>query len=303
MKNIALFNLRWFDGEGTAPGASENADADSMTTGVGTREDDTQNILYGRQPEPEAAAQEQEEEPQGEANPASYNDFKRQFQKEYQEDLRRIINKRFKKATMVESERDALKSQNEQYDELMKVLSQRFGTNDVEQLTRQLADDKEWREEQALKQGLSLEAYDRVQEAEKKADKATSELEQLSNQKIIEDWENEAAQLVQLYPSFSFAKEIENEKFALGLQSGMSVRDAYQFAHFDEIISGAIEYTARETKRAVAQAKAQRMARPAENGTKAVAAATVKSDVSKLSKKDMEEIDKRVLRGERISFS
>ena len=42
--------------------------------------------------------------------------------------------------------------------------------------------------------------------------------------------------------------------------------------------------------------------RPPENGTRASAAAVVKNDVSKLTKQEMEEIDKRVLRGEKIVF-
>ena len=74
------------------------------------------------------------------------------------------------------------------------------------------------------------------------------------------------------------------------------------FAHFDDILSGAIQYTAQTVKDNLAASRAKRAARPAENGTHAGPAAVVKSDVSKLSKADMEEIDRRVLRGERISF-
>lgn len=297
MKNH-FFNLRWFDGEGTAQQASAAAEAENATTGVGTQEDDPQNILFGKQPETAAPEEETPKE-----NNVSYKDFKKQFKQEFQADLQRVIDKRFRNQKQAEAQRDALKTQNEQYTSLVKALSQRYGTDDIEQLTKELTNDKEWREEQALKEGLPLEAYDRIQSAEAKASDATSQLEDMQRQAIIQGWEQEAEELTTLYPEFNFADEIENEKFGFALQSGMSVRDAYQYAHFDDIFSGAIQYTAAATKNAVAKAKAQRQSRPPENGTKSAAAAVVKSDVGKLTKQDMEEIDKRVLRGERISFS
>ena len=118
----------------------------------------------------------------------------------------------------------------------------------------------------------------------------------------MEHWQAEADALKDLYPAFSLEEEIENDRFSTALQSGMSVRDAYQYAHFDEILSGVIQYTAQGVKNSMQAARAVRSARPAENGTRSGAAAVVKSDVSKLSKADIEEINQRVLRGERIIF-
>jgi hypothetical protein len=43
-------------------------------------------------------------------------------------------------------------------------------------------------------------------------------------------------------------------------------------------------------------------ARPAENGTSQRAAATIKSDPSKLTLDDFEEISRRLARGEKITF-
>ena len=297
-----LFSLRWFDGEGTAPADGANAAAENAGDGVGTRED-PRNILYGKQPDTaEQAPEEPETEPE-EDRSTRYKNFKKEFKKEYQDDLQRVINKRFKNTKQVESERDTLIEQNQKYGNLMEALAQRFGTDDIEQITRQLTEDKAWREEQALQAGLTLEAYDKVQAAEQKASKATSELEKMQEQSVIEGWQEEAAELVKLYPEFVFEDEVENsEKFGFALVSGMSMRDAYQFAHFDEILSGAIQYTAQTVKENLAASRAKRAARPAENGTHAGPAAVVKNDVSKLTKADIEEINRRVLRGEKISF-
>ena len=72
--------------------------------------------------------------------------------------------------------------------------------------------------------------------------------------------------------------------------------------HFDELMSGAIQVTAANTEKMVANNVRAKGNRPAENGTNAQSAFTVKDDPSKLTKQDFEEIARRVARGEIISF-
>lgn len=306
----SLFNLQWFAGEGTAAEGTATAEAgeNAATEGVGTREEP--NIRYGKQPEPVQEKPEQPQEDAGEDDGAKYKQFKEQFKEQYQADLQRVIDKRFKNAKQVEAQKNALQSENDQYKAFAKVLKERFGTDDIEQLTAQLTSDKEWREEQALKEGLTLEAYDKVHAANQRADKLQGELDAMNAQKeqeveraIQTTWEKEGEDLKELYPDFDFQREVlENEKFGFALSSGLSVRDAYQYAHFDEILSGVIHYSAQQAKEAVSASREQRARRPVENGARAGAAAIVKSDVNKLTKEDMENIDRRVLRGEKISF-
>ena len=278
------FNLCWFDGESTAPSSQIAAEAETTATpGVGTP---TTAEESGEQPAP---ALNESESSSAEGETFSYKQFKDRFKKEYQADLQRVIDKRFKNAKKTEAQRDELKAQTERYATLMETLCEKYGTDDVQTLVSKISES-----ETAAEQGQQAVPEEQRSEAE-----TTAAAEQ---QSIVDDWQQQANALQQLYPEFSLENEIDNENFAFALQSGMSVKDAYQYAHFDDILSGVIAYTARSVKDEIGSGRALRGSRAIENGTRAGAAAVVKSDVSKLSKEDMEEIDRRVLRGERISF-
>lgn len=294
MKTI---NLCYFAGESTAPAPAITAEAGSAPAapGVGTRE--AFETESAHQPAPAAS----EGADKGSAQEQTdYKQFKEQFKDLYQADLQRVIDKRFKNAKKVEAERDALKSESEHFAPLLSALEQRYGTRDLEQLQSRIADHSP--APQQAEAENENESRQETAAAGEEAPAPEAPEQEAALQQIVEQWQREAQELGTLYPSFSLDKEVENEKFSLALQSGMSVRDAYQFAHFDEILGGVIAYTAQDVKQRLAAGRSARSARPAENGTRGGAAAVVKSDVSKLSKKDMEEIDKRVLRGERISF-
>ena len=277
--------LMWFDGESTAPSSTINAEAaDAAADEVGSQT--SAEFTKGETQAPSLK----------EGTEESYQSFKERFKNEYQADLQRVIDKRFKNAKKVEADRDALRAKSEQFEPLMHALYEKYGTEAPEELINRVLQETHPHGEAA------------GQKAEKgAADNNTAttpdaeESERLQAQ-IVEHWQAEADALKDLYPAFSLEEEIENDRFSTALQSGMSVRDAYQYAHFDEILSGVIQYTAQGVKNSMQAARAVRSARPAENGTRSGAAAVVKSDVSKLSKADIEEINQRVLRGERIIF-
>ncbi|MBR0414084.1 MAG: hypothetical protein IJI67_03325 [Clostridia bacterium] len=288
---MKTLNLLLFGGESTAPAEAISAAAEesSATEGVGTRE-----TAESGEPSASAATAPADARSEEEQQPDSYRQFKEQFKEQYQADLQRVIDKRFKNAKKVEAQRDALQTENERYHTLLAALEERYGTKDLDELCSRMT------------QTAPTAPAGQGEEVTPPADLPPAQQESKDaaalQQQIVEQWQQEAADLIELYPAFSLENELDNEKFSAALQSGMSVRDAYQYAHFDEILGGVIAYTAQNVKEAVSDARNQRMARPVENGTRAGAAAIVKSDVSKLSKQEMEDIDRRVLRGERISF-
>ena len=83
---------------------------------------------------------------------------------------------------------------------------------------------------------------------------------------------------------------------------GVDVRTAYELIHKDEIIAGAMQFTAKTVEQKIANKIMANGARPNENGMSSQSAAVVKSDVSQLSKADRQEIIRRVARGEKIRF-
>lgn len=289
MKNINLFR---FSGESTAPFMEISAEAETPAT-MGAGSPVSAETECGEQT---AAALQQADELSATQDNYSYKHFKEQFKKEYQADLQRIIDKRFKNAKKVEAQRDALQEQNRQWSPLLEALSKKYQTDDLQVLMSKIT--------QADHPAAAAQNTPSLQEGDSEEPPLESlESERLlKQQEIVENWQKQAVELGELYPEFDLAREVDNEKFAQALQSGMSMRDAYQYAHFDEILSGVIAYTADNVKSAIEADRAARGARPVENGIRSSSAAVVGTDVNKLTKQQMEEIDKRVLRGEKISF-
>ena len=87
------------------------------------------------------------------------------------------------------------------------------------------------------------------------------------------------------------------------LKSGVDVKNAYMVVHMDDIMSGAMQYTAQQISQKTVNDIMARGMRPAENGANSTGAATItKTDPTKFTKKDREEISRRVARGEIITL-
>lgn len=288
------FNLRlFFDGEGTAPGGAEGEANNANYDGVADQEPE---VIYGKREDPREEPQNDDTNEEG---MPSYEQFKQRYKDEYQKDVQRLIDKRFKAAKKTKTEYNALKSK---IGALTDVLGARYGTNDYDELLEAINADESLIEAGALEKGMSTEEYRATLKADRLQKQLDAQSEQAEQEALVAKWQQEAEELKALYPDFNLEEEIENEEFAADLQSGKSMRKAYQNAHFDDILSGVIRYTAESTKSAISKAKQTRQSRPSENGARSAAAAIVKSDVNKLTKDDIKEINKRVLRGERISF-
>ena len=110
----------------------------------------------------------------------------------------------------------------------------------------------------------------------------------------------EAQEIAPKYPGLDLQQELNNPQFFSALMNGASVEGAYWGLYHDQLIPQAMQYTAQETERKIANKIQAQGQRPTENGAKAPI--NVKSDVSQLSDADMDEIIKRARRGEKIRF-
>ena len=119
---------------------------------------------------------------------------------------------------------------------------------------------------------------------------------------IYQKWMRDAETVKQQFPSFDLQTELQNPQFASLLRANIDVGTAYQVIHKDEIIPAAMEFTAREVQSKMASSVAANTARPRENGIGGGASAIIKSDVTKLTKADRQEIARRAMRGEKIRF-
>lgn len=121
-------------------------------------------------------------------------------------------------------------------------------------------------------------------------------------QAIQADWARQEAQMQQVYPEFRLAEAKTDPAFADLLLRGVPVRQAYEATHFQELLGRAVAQAARTVERGMTARIESRGLRAAENGTRPGGAAVTKTDVNSLTRADREEIERRVLHGEKIRF-
>ena len=76
--------------------------------------------------------------------------------------------------------------------------------------------------------------------------------------------------------------------------------DAYEFVHRDELIGGAMKYTADKIREMTLKDIQQRGLRPGENGLSGLAAGTTRPDPSRWTDDEIDRVVTRAKNGERI---
>lgn len=202
---------------------------------------------------------------------------------------------------------------------LMQALQEKYGTdaNDLVALTEAVRNgavkDDAYYEKLAMEKGVSTRTARELDKLESQ-NKHLTEQQQLIRQmerqreqqaRIAElqaGWDREAEQLKAQYPDFNMAEVLANPEVEKMMRSGVSMTNAYRSAYFDHILKQQQAATARQVEQGVVNRMQQRNARPGENGTRPGGAVQTKIDVSHMSRKEMEEMEKRVMRGEVITL-
>lgn len=190
----------------------------------------------------------------------------------------------------------------------IEMLAMKYGVDagDIEALNKAIQEDDSYYEDEALEKGMTVQQLKEVKKMERENAALKAQMEEAQRQengkKLYAAWMQQADETKQVYPSFDLKAEMDNPKFVDLLRSNIDVRTAYEVLHKDDIIRGAMQFTAQTVESKISKKIATNGARPSENGMKSQSAAVVKSDVSQLSKADREEIIRRVQRGEKIRF-
>lgn len=326
MRKFFLFSavLNLFDGAagaagaagGDGTGAAAEGAAQGETNGIpGTtrrgRSGALSNVVYGKQPEgvesPAAGENRQTNERPATSSTQDerrqrYNEVRNgEFKDMFDEEFQGILNRRFKEFKGDRAVLDAQKP-------IMDMLRQRYGIKegDVQGLMQALENDDAYWSEAADEAGLSVQQYKEFQRLQRQnaalmeQQKAREGQEKANAQ--LQSWYQEAESVRQKYPTFDLNAEVKNPEFLSMLRSGVPMDHAYMVMHMEDIVNGVAQNTAQQTQKQVVQHIRARGARPAENGTSAQSAFTVKSDVTKLTKADRAEIARRAQRGENITF-
>lgn len=288
-----------FDGE-----AGGTAGATASTQGS---EQDVKTIQYGKSKEGEGPAPSQVGSDNGgqDERSARWNALtgkNGEFHDLFGQAVSDAVQKRFKNQA-------DLQGQVDQINESLSPLFMNYGlkTGDIEGLKDAIAHDDTFFKAAAERAGLDVKQYRENLKLQADAERGRRiteayEAQQRANE-VFEKWEAGAEELRQAFPNFDLGLEIENnERFKALLDNGVDVRDAFMSTHLNEILAGADAYHQRAATQDVVSMIQRRASRPSEGVLNTAPAIQRKSDPSSLTNADIDEINERVARGEKISF-
>lgn len=231
------------------------------------------------------------------------NMIKGEFKEEYNQSVQKVINDRFKQTKEMEEQLSSSQR-------VLDFVAQRYGldkTAGADDMSKALEEDDSMFEERAMAKGMSTEQYREFYRLEKQNEEFRKMAEESQRIRQADEtyskWMSEAEELKEIYPDFDFNEEAENKDFLQLLQNGIDVRTAYEVAHHDEIMRGAMQMASAKTAERVTDGIRAKGLRPAENGTHSSSKPVEqKIDISKLTAKDIEDFSRRAARGEKITF-
>ena len=300
---IPMLSLQLF-AEGAGDGGT--AEGQGAMAGVASQQkaasNPLANVKYGIQEEAAPVAEVQEETTAVLDRKAEFEKLiKGEWKDEYDARMQDTIQKRLKSSKETVDKYNALAP-------TLEMLAKKYGVDaeDIESLNKAIQEDDSYYEEEALERGITVQQLKEIRKMERENAELKAQMEEAQRQengkKLYAAWMQQADETKKVYPSFDIQTEMNNPQFLALLRSNIDVRTAYEVTHKDEIIQGAMQFTAQTVESKLAKKIASNGARPAENGMSSQSAAVVKSDVSQLSKADRAEIIRRVQRGEKIRF-
>lgn len=269
----------------------------------------------GSESDPAEAEKHQEpaKEPKAEKTPEERRRaFGEMVQGEYSDVFQEMMQRAIDKAT--ENIR-----QNPQVARLTQALANAYGvdTEDMDGLIEAVeagrVKDEKYFEDLAQQRGVSVKTareLDKMESDLKRSNSRNAQLQAMQQEaarqqrvsQIQAQWEAQAAQLKTQYPDFELQEVLANEQVADLMRRGVSLPDAYRAAYFDHIMQQATAQTAQKVEQGVAARIQQRASRPGENGTRPGGAVTTHVDVASMSRRQLEDLERRVRRGEKITL-
>ena len=288
---------------GTAQGQGVTAEAASQQTkGV---KNPLASVKYGIQEEAAPAAEVQQTTEQPDLNAEFEQLIKGKFKDQYDARMQDTIRNRLKGK---DSQITELTERQDAVTPILEMLGKKYGVDakDIEALNKAILDDDSYFEEEALQRGISVQQLKEIRKMERENADLRRQMQEKQTKenadKLYSQWLQQEQETKKVYPSFDLKAEMQNPEFVNLLRNNVNLRTAYEVLHKDDIISGAMQFTAKTVESKIAKKIAAQGARPAENGMSSGSAAVVKSDVSQLSRADRDEIRRRVARGEKIRF-
>lgn len=195
---------------------------------------------------------------------------------------------------------------------ILNALGQKYGTTpgDYEALAAAVeggvVKDDAYYEDMAMKKGISVQLAKEMDALESENAKHRAAEQQRAEaakmEAIQQEWDAAVERIRAEDPDFDIKTALADPDFAQMLKLGVKMEDAYKARYFDDIMARRTTQTAKTVEKGVEARIRQRGARPSENGTNPGGAAVLKTDVSKLTPAQCEELERRAMRGQIITF-
>jgi uncharacterized protein YsxB (DUF464 family) len=300
-------------GDGAAPAAEEKA-ASAPAQGKG-REAAAAEVDEMLSPAEEPGAEEDaaEGEKQDGAADKSGTDPEA-HRKAFGELMRGEYNREFGEMIVQATQKayDSILNEQGPVGRILNALGQKYGTapGDYEALAAAVeggvVKDDAYYEDMAMKKGISVQLAKEMDALESENAKHRAAEQQRAEaakmEAIQQEWDAAAERIRAEDPGFDIKMALADPDFAQMLKLGVKMEDAYKARYFDDIMARRTTQTAKTVEKGVEARIRQRGARPAENGTNPGGAAVLKTDVSKLTPAQCEELERRAMRGQIITF-
>ena len=225
-----------------------------------------------------------------------FDKFIKEHKSEYERRFKNELKERLKGTNKMRAEYEASKPV------LDRVLS-RYGAKDINELSSKLDADTEYYRNAAAEKGMSEEAFREYERMRLELEAQKQDMAQRQKDEFMQNLFRQAAAVKRDYPDFDLDREMENPEFLNLIKHGTPVDHAYKVLHLDDIITGAVAQARRAASAQTTDAIRSGKERANEIGTgRGTPGRAVGVDISKLTKEQCEEYERRAVRGQRVTF-